>query len=59
MLAGQGAAGAAMQALESSGLAEALRDAAQRHVPLLGVCVGLADDKVSVQSSERHWGGGG
>ena len=41
MLAGQGAAGAAMQALESSGLAEALRDAAQRHVPLLGVCVGL------------------
>ena len=41
MLAGQGAAGAAMQALESSGLAEALRGAAQRHVPLLGVCVGL------------------
>ena len=41
MLAGQGAAGAAMHALESSGLAEALRDAAQRHVPLLGVCVGL------------------
>ena len=41
MLAGQGAAGAAMQALEASGLAEALRDASQRHVPLLGVCVGL------------------
>jgi glutamine amidotransferase len=41
MLAGQGAAGAAMRALESTGLAEALRDAARRHVPLLGVCVGL------------------
>jgi glutamine amidotransferase len=41
MLAGQGAAGAAMRALDSTGLAEALRDAARRHVPLLGVCVGL------------------
>jgi glutamine amidotransferase len=41
MLAGQGAAGAAMRALESTGLAAALRDAASRHVPLLGVCVGL------------------
>ncbi len=41
MLAGQGAAGAAMHALETSGLADALRDAASRQVPLLGVCVGL------------------
>ena len=41
MLAGQGAAGAAMRALTSTGLAEALHDAAARHVPLLGVCVGL------------------
>jgi glutamine amidotransferase len=41
MLAGQGAAGAAMRALESTGLAQALRDAAARRVPLLGVCVGL------------------
>ena len=41
MLAGQGAAGAAMRALEATGLADALRDAAARHVPLLGVCVGL------------------
>ena len=41
MVAGQGAAGAAMAALESAGLADALRDAARRHVPLLGVCVGL------------------
>ena len=41
MLAGQGAAGAAMRALQSTGLAEALREAATRHVPLLGVCVGL------------------
>lgn len=41
MLAGQGAAGAAMRALESTGLAEAVHDAAHRHVPLLGVCVGL------------------
>ena len=41
MLAGQGAAGAAMQALNATGLAEALLDAARRHVPLLGVCVGL------------------
>ena len=30
-----------MRALDSTGLAEALRDAARRHVPLLGVCVGL------------------
>ena len=41
MLAGQGAAGAAMRALAATGLAEALCDAAARHVPLLGVCVGL------------------
>ena len=41
MLAGQGAAGAAMEALQAAGLADALRDAAARHVPLLGVCVGL------------------
>ena len=41
MLAGQGAAGAAMRALESAGLADALRTAAARPVPLLGVCVGL------------------
>jgi glutamine amidotransferase len=41
MVAGQGAAGAAMAALESTGLADALRDAARRHVPILGVCVGL------------------
>jgi len=41
MLAGQGAAGTAMQALNATGLAEALLDAARRHVPLLGVCVGL------------------
>lgn len=41
MVAGQGAAGAAMQALEDRGLTDALRDAARRGVPLLGVCVGL------------------
>lgn len=41
MLAGQGAAGSTMHALESTGLDHALRDAAARHVPLLGVCVGL------------------
>ncbi len=41
MVAGQGAAGAAMRALGESGLADALRDAAARGVPLLGVCVGL------------------
>ena len=41
MLAGQGAAGAAMRALEATGLAEALRDATARRIPLLGVCVGL------------------
>ena len=41
MLAGQGAAGATMRALEATGLAEALRDATARRIPLLGVCVGL------------------
>lgn len=41
MLAGQGAAGAAMRALADTGLDAALCDAAARHVPLLGVCVGL------------------
>lgn len=41
MVAGQGAAGAAMDALERTGLADCLRDAAARGVPLLGVCVGL------------------
>ncbi len=41
MLAGQGAAGATMRALEATGLAEALREAAARRIPLLGVCVGL------------------
>ena len=41
MLAGQGAAGTTMRALEATGLAEALREAAARRIPLLGVCVGL------------------
>ncbi len=41
MLAGQGAAGAAMQALNATGLADVVRDAAGRGVPILGVCVGL------------------
>jgi glutamine amidotransferase len=41
MVAGQGAAGAAMAALNGSGLAGALLDAAGRGTPLLGVCVGL------------------
>lgn len=41
MVAGQGAAGAAMAALGGSGLADALRVAADRGTPLLGVCVGL------------------
>ncbi len=41
MLAGQGAAGSAMRALRETGLAEAIRSAAARSVPLLGVCVGL------------------
>ncbi|MGA0121710.1 MAG: imidazole glycerol phosphate synthase subunit HisH [Gaiellales bacterium] len=41
MVAGQGAAGAAMGALEATGLADALRKAAGRGTPLLGVCVGL------------------
>lgn len=41
MLAGQGAAGTTMRALEATGLAEALREAAVQRIPLLGVCVGL------------------
>lgn len=41
LVAGQGAAGAAMAALAVNGLDAALRDAANRGVPLLGVCVGL------------------
>ncbi|MGI9187377.1 MAG: imidazole glycerol phosphate synthase subunit HisH [Gaiellales bacterium] len=41
MLAGQGAAGAAMRALTATGLAAALHEAAGRRVPILGVCVGL------------------
>ncbi len=41
LVAGQGAAGAAMDALAATGLDAALRDAAARGVPLLGVCVGL------------------
>ena len=41
MVAGQGAAGAAMRALTARGLDDALRDAAARNVPVLGVCVGL------------------
>ena len=41
MVAGQGAAGAAMRALNATGLADVLRGAADRGVPLLGVCVGL------------------
>lgn len=41
MVAGQGAAGAAMAALTSSGLDDAIRAAVDRGTPLLGVCVGL------------------
>lgn len=41
MLAGQGAAGSAMGALERSGLADAVRAAVAQGTPLLGVCVGL------------------
>ena len=41
MVAGQGAAGAAMAALAGAGLADAVRAAANRGTPLLGVCVGL------------------
>ena len=51
MLAGQGAAGAAMSALSSSGLAGVLCDAAARNVPLLGVCVGL---QLLFESSEEN-----
>ena len=41
MIAGQGAAGAAMRALEASGLDGAIRAAVGAGAPLLGVCVGL------------------
>ncbi len=41
MLAGQGAAGAAMAELADHGLDRALIDAAGRGIPILGVCVGL------------------
>ena len=41
LIAGQGAAGAAMAALAAAGLDEAIRSAAAAGTPLLGVCVGL------------------
>lgn len=41
MLAGQGAAGSAMAALRTTGLADALIAAVASGTPLLGVCVGL------------------
>jgi len=50
MLAGQGAAGSAMAALEESGLATALRTAVGTGTPLLGVCVGL---QLLFESSEE------
>jgi glutamine amidotransferase len=41
ILPGVGAFGDAMAALRKRGLADALRDAASRDVPLLGVCLGI------------------
>jgi glutamine amidotransferase len=38
---GVGAAGSAMQTLRSGGLAEVLRETADRGVPFLGVCLGM------------------
>ena len=50
VLPGVGSFGAAMEWLESSGAAEALREAAGRGTPLLGICVG---HQVLFQSSEE------
>ena len=40
ILPGVGAFEDAMRTLEESGMADALREAAERHVPILGICLG-------------------
>jgi glutamine amidotransferase len=51
VLPGDGAFGAAMEEIESRGLAPVLREAVERGTPLLGICVGM---QLLFEESEEH-----
>jgi imidazole glycerol-phosphate synthase subunit HisH len=53
VLPGVGSAASAMAALESTGLAEALRDRAAAERPILGICLGL---QLALEESEEDGG---
>jgi glutamine amidotransferase len=56
VLPGVGAFGACMRALRGSGLAAVVVDAVERHVPVLGICVGF---QMLLESSEEEPGAAG